>query len=229
MGRYLDLIAAFKRQQGCDRDESDQRVIEAPSSAEILEFPRKPACDQSPITAATEVAARHVFADFETVNRGGCDLQKSGAWRYAEHPATRIESLAYRLLGSENAQIWHPDYGLDAVLADLAADPDVLFVRFGDFERAVWEKIMVERYDYPELPAARWLDSRAVCCSLALPRAVESALAVLGTGIAKDKEGQKLMLSLAKPNKRGIYPEITDEVQQRIFSYDKADAAAARA
>jgi DNA polymerase len=31
------------------------------------------------------------------------------------------------------------------------------------------------------------------------------------------------MLSLAKPNKRGIYPEITDEVQQRIFSYDKAD------
>jgi DNA (cytosine-5)-methyltransferase 1 len=62
-----------------------------------------------------------------------------------------------------------------------------------------------------------------------LPRALDKALAALGLPIAKDKEGQRLVRSLSRPNRTGAYPEITTLIDERVAAYNQIDIAALEA
>jgi DNA polymerase len=109
-------------------------------------------------------------------------------------------------------------------LIALAADPAVTFVCFGDFEIAVWDRIMVTRFDLPEIPLSRWVNAQATCSALALPRALDKALTVIGSEIVKDAAGRRLVLSLCRPHRKtGKYPEVTPEVLKRVAGYNKVD------
>jgi hypothetical protein len=165
-----------------------------------------------------------VFCDFETRTTGGCDLAKAGAWRYAADPTTEIICFGYRIAGED--RVWNPEVGLSNSLVSLASDPDARFISFAGFEAAVWQIIMVERFGFPPISAERWIDVRATCSYLALPRKLEKVLPVLGLPIVKDSAGQRLVRSLSKPNKQGIYPEITPEILQRICDYNRSDVDA---
>jgi hypothetical protein len=81
----------------------------------------------------------------------------------------------------------------------LAADPDAMFASFGGFEAAVWDKIMVERHKFAPILTKRWVDLRATCCCLALPRSLDKALTALGLPVEKDKAGQRLVRSRPQP------------------------------
>jgi DNA polymerase len=178
--------------------------------------------------AATPEPALVVFCDFETRNIGGCDLTKAGAWRYAADPATEILCFGYRTGGVDHS--WAPTSSSRDPLAALAADPDAVFACFGGFEAAVWDKIMVGRHGFPPIATSRWIDLRAVCCCLALPRSLDKALTALGLPIEKDKAGQRLVRSLSKANpKTGAYPELTPETLARVLAYNRLDILALEA
>ena len=105
-----------------------------------------------------------------------------------------------------------------------------MFACFGGFEAAVWAKIMVERHGFPPIPTRRWIDLRATCCCLALPRSLDKALTALGLPIEKDKAGQRLVRSLSKPDRKTkAYPELTPEIVARVVEYNRIDILALEA
>jgi DNA polymerase len=166
--------------------------------------------------------AQYVHLDFETMNVGGCDLGEAGAWRYAADPATEILTIVYKYAGKTRS--WHPETGLYGPLAWLAADPTVSFICFGDFEMAIWDRIMVARYGFPAISLSRWDNAQATCSYLALPRALDKVLSVIGSELVKDAAGRRLVLSLSRPHRKtGIYPEVTPEVRRRVFDYNRID------
>jgi DNA polymerase len=178
--------------------------------------------------AAACDAALTVFCDFESRNVGGCDLTKVGVWRYAIDPATEILCFGYRVGGVDYS--WAPTSDSRDPLARLAANPDVAFVCFGGFEHVIWQKIMVERHGFAPISTKRWVDLRATCCSFALPRSLDRALTALGLPIKKDKEGQRLVRSLSRPDRKtGAYPEITPAIVERIAEYNRIDIVALEA
>ena len=178
--------------------------------------------------AATVERALVVFCDFETRNTGGCDLTKAGAWRYAADPATEILCFGYRAGATDYS--WSPASNLRDPLAALAADPDAMFACFGGLEAAVWAKIMTGRYGFPPVPTRRWIDLRATCCSLALPRSLDKTLTAMGLAVEKDKAGQRLVRSLSRlDRKTGVYPELTPAIVERIAAYNRIDIVALEA
>ena len=149
--------------------------------------------------AAAYDAALTVFCDFETRNVGGCDLTKVGVWRYATDPATEIICFGYRVGGVDHS--WAPTSHSRDPLEELAANPDVAFVCFGGFEQVIWQKIMVERHAFAPIPTNDGRPARDVL--LLCPAAgARQALAALGLPVEKDKEGQRLVASLSRPNRK---------------------------
>ena len=69
------------------------------------------------------------------------------------------------------------------------------------FERVIWNKIMVERYQWPRTRTSQWHCTMAQASTMGLPRALGQAAAVLGLAEQKDKAGQALMLRMARPRK----------------------------
>ena len=190
-------------------------------------FPAIPSSIESPDAAAYD-AALTVFCDFETRNVGGCDLTKVGVWRYATDPATEIICFGYRAGGVDHS--WAPTSHSRDPLEELAANPDVAFVCFGGFEQVIWQKIMVERHGFAPISTKRWIDLRATCCSFALPRSLDKALTALGLPVKKDKEGQRLVRSLSRPNRKtGAYPELTAAIIERVVEYNRIDIVALEA
>jgi hypothetical protein len=193
-----------------NRDES-----RFPAIRPSIEVPEVAACG----------AALTVFCDFETRNVGGCDLTKVGVWRYATDPATEIICFGYRAGGVNHS--WAPTSDSRDPLEALAANPDALFTCFGGFEQVIWQKIMVERHAFAPISTKRWADLRATCCSLALPRSLDKALTALGLPVKKDKEGQRLVRSLSRPNRKtGAYPELTPTIIERVVEYNRIDIVA---
>ena len=190
-------------------------------------FPAIPSSIEVPDAAAYN-AALTVFCDFETRNTAGCDLTTAGAWRYAADPATEILCFGYRVGGVDHS--WEPTMSSHDPLEGLTADPAVMFVCFGGFDPAVWSQIMVERHGFPSIETRRWVDLRATASSLALPRSLDKALVALGLPIKKDKEGQRLVRSLSRPNRKtGAYPELTPAIVERVAVYNRIDIVALEA
>jgi DNA polymerase len=194
-------------------DGDASRHIEGTSSGTLSDLSRCVTVCQSPL-----------FLDLETKNTGGCKLDTAGAWRYADDPATEILTLTYQN-GDGEPRLWTPAMQTHE-LAALAADPAVTFVCFGDFELVIWDRIMVTRFGFPAIPVARWVDARASCSYLALPRALDKTLAAIGSEVVKDAAGRRLVLSLSRPHRKtGAYPEVTPAILERVSAYNRIDVA----
>ena len=162
--------------------------------------------------------------DFETRNTDGCKLKEAGAWRYAADHATEILTLTYQN-GDGEPRLWTPTMATHE-LATLAADPAVTFTCYGDFELAVWNRIMVARHGLPPIPISRWDNVQATCSYLALPRALDKTLTVIGSEVVKDAAGRRLVLSLSRPyRKSGAFPEVTPAILERVSAYNRIDVA----
>jgi DNA polymerase bacteriophage-type len=85
---------------------------------------------------------------------------------------------------------------------------------------------MVGRFGFPPISTERWIDVRAACSYLALPRKLEKVLPVLGLPVVKDTAGQRLVRNLSRPDRKGVYPEITPEILQRVRDYNQIDVRA---
>ena len=124
---------------------------------------------------------RFALIDFET--ESACDLKKSGAWVYSEHPTTNILCLGYTLDGAA-AVVVPADrlFPLSAPkqLVEAVNDPAVIFIAHNcGFEKGIWRNIMVAVYGWPDIPNERWHDVMAVCAYKGLPLKLERAASSL--------------------------------------------------
>lgn len=177
------------------------------------------------------MALSFITLDFETASH--VDLKVAGAWRYAEDPTTEILCASYSIEGRSPA-LWTPavhqeqkDTGNVGALKLLAEDPTVTFIAHNaGFEKAIWRRIMVEQFGFPDIPDHRWHDTMAVCAMKVLPQDLDRALMALRLPFEKDREGSALARSLSKPNKkRGTYDR-TPETLQRVYTYCQSDVRA---
>jgi DNA polymerase len=172
---------------------------------------------------------RYVVADFETASR--CDLQKQGAWKYAQDMSTFPLCLSLKVVTdgrpapsrvlSENQL-----HAKDPELMELANDPAVVFVAHNaSFEQAMWKFHMVPM-GYPELPPERWHDTMAVAGMKALPLGLDALVSALELPVKKDMDGHRLMLVMCKPDRIGGWSQHNDFNLDRLKTYCGTDTDA---
>jgi DNA polymerase len=140
-----------------------------------------------------------VSIDFET--RSAVDLRKTGVYKYASDPSTDIWCMAYKAPWSDDVQVWLPGDEVDAHLEDWIMAGGLLSAWNANFERTIWNEIMVGRYQWPRTGIKQWRCTMAQASAMGLPRSLGQAAAVLGVEEQKDKTGAALMLRMARPRK----------------------------
>ena len=139
-----------------------------------------------------------VSIDFET--RSAVDLRKTGVYIYADDDSTDIWCMAYAF-DDEEPKLWTPADPIDVRLEDYIVEGGKLRAWNANFERVIWNKIMVPRYKWPRTRSSQWHCTMAQASAMGLPRALGQAADVLGVEQQKDKTGQGLMLRMARPRK----------------------------
>lgn len=176
--------------------------------------------------------------DFET--RSEIDLKSAGPWVYAEHESTEILCLAWKW-DDRPVELWSEgimnqwktiDVPWTLRLALLGAE-DLIEAHNVGFERAIYEKILVDRLGWPRINPKRFRCSAALASSYALPRALGDGGDALGLNVTKDAEGRRIMLKLCKPrkpsknDKRKYFDD--EEDFQKLFGYCQRDVESEKA
>lgn len=167
------------------------------------------------------------WIDIETFSR--CDIKKTGAYRYAEDPSTRVLLVGYAL-GDEPAKVWDADSGED-MPEDLRAAiaGDVVFIAHNSaFDRNVLSRKVDARFG----DVSRWCDTMILAYSVSLPGALGELSEVLGLppDKAKEKDGRRLVLKFSKPQQRGVIRDRTTDPEdwERFVNYCRVDVEAMR-
>lgn len=165
-----------------------------------------------------------VSVDFET--RSAVDLRKTGVYIYADDPSTDVWCMAYAF-DDEEPKVWTPADPIDVRLEDHVIEGGKLRAWNANFERVIWHKIMVARYNWPRTKTSQWFCTMAQASAMGLPRALGQAAAVLGVEEQKDKTGQGLMMRMARPRKTNedgthVWWATPDKVQA-LIDYCKQD------
>ena len=133
-----------------------------------------------------------VHGDFETYSE--CDLKKCGAYVYAMHPSTDALCFCYQYHGEDEVYDWLPGdpYPFE--------DEDVVILAFNSqFERLIWNRVMVKRYGWPELPIERFICESAHVRVHAGPSALDKASLFFDAPVKKNMAGHRLMLKMCRP------------------------------
>lgn len=146
--------------------------------------------------------------DFET--RSPVDIKKCGAYKYAEHEWTDVMCLCV-MADDGPVQLWVPQFvqGIlgDMVpgnlittdqLEDLIDRASIIEAHNVEFERAIWNSVMV-RYGFGPLPEPKLRCSAAKAAIFGVPRSLGKACAALNLPQQKDDEGNKVMMKLTSP------------------------------
>lgn len=169
-----------------------------------------------------------ILLDFETASsaqlvsapgKPGC-----GAWVYADDPTTEIICL-YWSRNWDDRGSWIPERdGMDCPdeLAS-AVEHGITFCAHGAaFEKAIWRTMLVEGWEWPDIPNEQWDDTLATCAMKALPLALDRANNLLNLSHKKDMAGNRAMKSLSRFNKQG-YLDRSPEVLDKTYNYCNSD------
>ena len=149
--------------------------------------------------------------DFES--RGVVDLRKTGVHAYAEDPRTKIFMCSVVDEGNKKSLWVNPKFipllpeghGLPLIgkveLMDLIRDNKIIKAHNAQFERIMWQEIMVGRYGFDPIPFKKWICTAAKVAQYSLPRALGMAAQALGLTERKDSEGHRIMMKMSKPRK----------------------------
>lgn len=170
---------------------------------------------------------RYAVTDFETASR--VNLQKIGAWKYAQDMSTFPLCLSIKVVtdgkpAPSRCLTEKQLHALDPELLELARDPSVIFVAHNaPFEQAMWEFHLVPM-GYPKLPPERWHDTMAVAGMKALPLGLDALVTALELPITKDMDGHRHMLVMCKPDRLDGWSQHNDLNLERLYSYCNRDA-----
>ena len=171
----------------------------------------------------------YLSVDFET--RSAVDLTKTGVYRYAEDESTDVWCMAWAV-GEAEPSLWRPGDAVPDVLAAWVAEGKPLRAWNAQFERTIWNQILVKRYEFPATTREQWFCTAAEARAMALPGKLGDAAIVLGVEEQKDAAGSRLMMQMAKP--RRTLPDgrfewwATPDKMQRLFDYCLQDVRTER-
>jgi DNA polymerase len=158
--------------------------------------------------------------DFETASEAKLTGKDSvGAWRYAEHPSTRVLSLAYKI-GDDRWRLWIPGWPWPKKLTAAVEAGYTFEAHNAQFEKAIWwhalpQHFLVKRmvlnasqqpyywgrrwtpHNAPPYPT-KWKCTLAACAHRALPQGLDKVGEVLQLPIQKDKRGKYLIQRLSR-------------------------------
>lgn len=168
--------------------------------------------------------AAHI--DFETRSR--VNIAKAGAERYARDASTSMLCLAYGFDDERDigAVTFHEKPPARLIEHVKAGRP--VWAHNAAFELAIWNEVLHDRMpnDWPRLEPSQVYDTMACALMMALPASLGELAAVLRVSEQKDDEGRKLMLRLAKPDKKtGEFIDPTAELPC-LVEYCKQDVRA---
>jgi DNA polymerase len=131
--------------------------------------------------------------DFET--RSECDILKSGAWAYAQHPTTEVLCACW-CLDDGDINTWYNTEGCIPFGTDL--NHSHIAGHNVEFEYAIWKHIMVPKYGWPKIKPEQLLDTMAQCAVCTYPLSLKGASQAMG--ITQQKQDNSVMLKLSKPD-----------------------------
>lgn len=136
--------------------------------------------------------------DFET--RSPVDIRTAGGYVYATHPDTDALMLAYKL-GDGPTHLWlRGDLPPQPLFDHVAAGGEVE-AHNNQFDRLIWNHVMVRRYGWPPLSLEQCRCSAATAAALSLPRSLDRLGDALGLKLQKDKRGKALIQKFCLPRK----------------------------
>jgi len=159
--------------------------------------------------------------DFEA--RSFTDLKKSGAWKYSESDTTEILCLGYSINDAE-PQIWIPSQQRPPEdLIRVIQNGSTVHAWNAGFEMAMWSNICVKKYNWPEIPLDKWVDTQAQAAALSYPLSLDNCAEALGIQ-GKDPKGKRLITKLCRPYKGAFrrYEDFTQDFLD-LYSYCQQD------
>lgn len=166
----------------------------------------------------------HLTIDFES--KSAINIRACGAHVYAAHPTTDALCLAVKM-DNERPWLWVPGMGFDvkSELVEIIAVAGTIEAHHVDFERQIWNHVMVKKYGFPPLPEEKLRCSMAKAAMHSLPRGLGDLCVALDLPpeLHKDKRGQDLIKKLCIP--RSIKPKEWLELEE-IFGQDPVWCAA---
>ena len=169
-----------------------------------------------------------IHIDFETFSE--LDVRVCGTEAYARHASTRPLCLCW-CQDDGDIQTWTPSATGLLVHADttppafLAYIQDCAMVAHNaSFEAAIWQHVMVPKYGWPQVDAAKWECTSARCAAMTYPRALADAAVAVGLDVRKDARGKRTMMKLSRPAKRPPKPEDFET----LYSYCRQDVEVER-
>lgn len=163
--------------------------------------------------------------DYET--RHFRELKDLGSWTYADKDLG-VWCVCYFDDVTGKSGVWKPG---DPV-PEPFLDPFQIHAAWNaNFERDVYERVLVPRYGFPSTEIEQWFDPSAVSRYRGYPGGLKAAAKMLGDADSqKDEEGRTLMLKMAKPRKHepGRDPIWWDEYENvaRLIEYCRQDVIA---
>lgn len=143
---------------------------------------------------------RNAHHDFET--RSACDLRKSGAYRYFEHPTTEVLCMAWGM-GDGLVYPWLPGDEPPSALLQHVENGGTVGAHGASFERLAW-RWMRERgghSQWPALPIKQQDCTMSRAAALGFPQDLDTLSVVLKSPEPKDNIGFNLMKKLTSPRK----------------------------
>ena len=158
--------------------------------------------------------------DFET--RSNVDLRACGAGRYAADLSTRILCVCWAV---DNGPVkGSMGEAIPAVFKQAAEEGWQISAFNAMFEQLIWH------YRWPNLPLPQFICTRALVASHGLPQALNRACKSLHIGIAKDREGTRLINTYSKPRKEGGFNDLKrgSEDETKMLRYCAKDVILSR-
>lgn len=172
--------------------------------------------------------------DFET--RSVVDLRRAGVYRYAEHPSTDVLCMAYAF-DEEEPEIWVPGRApMPYRVGEHVGLGGEVRAWNAQFERVIWNGILVRRHGAPVLRIEQVHDTAAEARAMGFPGSLGMTARILNLDTTKDEEGRRLMLQMSRPRKprkgedpNGLYWFEDEDRLQRLYEYCKQDVRTERA
>lgn len=172
---------------------------------------------------------RVLHLDWET--RSACDLKECGLFIYAQHPSTEV-LLASFAFDEEEVRTWLPSDPIPKDLRRHIEEGGEVWAHNAPFEVAIANYCAFKKYNFPKLKNEQMVCTMSMAYAMALPGGLEKAAPAVGVSEAKDMQGQRIMMQLAKPrsiDEKGepVYWD-SPEKFQRLIDYGKQDVKVER-
>lgn len=168
--------------------------------------------------------------DFETYSQA--ELPAVGLDNYASHPSTGVHCLGFAFDDDEVnlcADIGSAHSDFTELMQHVLMGREVV-AHNAAFELAIWNKVCVPRYGWPELRPEQIRCTMAQAYAMGLPASLEKAAPALGIDEAKDMAGSRVMLQLARPKTDGTFWTYGDNPEkfERLYDYCRQDVEVER-